>query len=367
MSDLKYWVAFNQIPGIGRARFSLLEKCFPSMEQAWSASPSQLKAAGLDARTIDSILELRPRIVPDAEVERLERCRVQALTWNDPAFPRRLKEIYDVPPVLYVKGDITPDDEWAIAVVGTRHATMYGREATQQIVSQLVRNHITVVSGLARGIDSIAHRAALDAGGRTIAVFGCGLDVIYPAENARLAQEIAEHGALVSDYPLGARPKAQNFPLRNRIMSGMSLGVLVTESGASGGALITARFALEQNREVFAIPGSIFSVQSRGTNRLVQEGAKLVNDVSDILEELNLTMIPQQLELAPPPAPVDQIEALLLQQLSRQPTHIDQVCRQSRLPIATVSGTLALMELKGMVRQLGGMNYVLAQEMRTRS
>ncbi|MFC2058962.1 DNA-processing protein DprA, partial [Chloroflexota bacterium] len=243
-------------------------------------------------------------------------------------------------------------------------ATVYGREVTARIVAELVQNRITVVSGLARGIDSVAHRAALDMGGRTIAVFGCGLDVIYPPENARLAEAVAERGALVSEYPLGTRPRAENFPRRNRIMSGLSLGVLVTEAGESSGALLTANHALEQNREVFAITGSILSPQSRGANRLVQEGAKMVRDAGDILEELNLTMIPRQLELEQPVA-ADETESRLLRHLSQEPTHIDEVCRHSGLPIATVSGTLALMELKGIVRQLGGMNYVLARQART--
>jgi DNA processing protein len=214
---------------------------------------------------------------------------------------------------------------------------------------------------LARGVDTIAHRSALEAGGRTIAVFGCGLDIVYPAENLKLAQAIMEHGALVSDYPLGTKPKAENFPRRNRIMSGLSLGVLVTEAGKSSGALLTANLALEQNREVFAIPGSILSPTCRGTNHLIQNGAKLVLDANDILEELNLTMVPQQLEMKEL-IPSDEIEAQLLRQLSPEPAHIDELCHSSGLPISVISSTLALMELKGMVRHLGNMNYVLARE-----
>jgi DNA processing protein len=231
------------------------------------------------------------------------------------------------------------------------------------IAGDLARSGVTIISGLARGIDSVAHRSALDAGGRTIAVFACGLDIVYPAENLRLAQAIMERGALVSDYPLGTRPKAEHFPRRNRIMSGMSLGTLVVEAGEESGALITARLALEQNREVFAVPGSILSPSSRGTNRLIQDGAKLVRGVKDILEELNLTAVPQQLEMREV-VPADETESLVLKRLSAEPTHIDEVCRQSGLPVSTVSSTLAIMELKGMVRQVGGMNYVLAREVR---
>jgi DNA processing protein len=361
MSEVKYWVGFNLIPGIGRVRFSQLINHFGDLETAWHASPAELKAAGLDERIVPRLTNVRAKISLDAEMERLERYRVKVLTWNDPAFPPRLKEIYDVPPVLYVRGELTAEDEWAIATVGTRRATMYGREVTERIVSSLARSKITIVSGLARGIDSIAHRAALDAGGRTVAVFACGLDVVYPPENLKLAQAIMEHGALVSDYHLGTKPKAENFPRRNRIMSGLSLGVLVTEAGESSGALITANLALEQNREVFAVPGSVLSPASQGTNRLIQDGAKLVRDADDILEELNLTVVPQQLEMKEL-IPADETESLLLRQLGHEPTHIDDVCRQSRLPVSVVSSTLALMELKGMVRQLGGMNYVLARE-----
>jgi len=241
------------------------------MEYAWTASAGELRKAGLDSKSVDTIVNLRPRISLDAEMESLERYKVKVLTYNSPAYPQRLKEIYDYPPVLYVRGNLLPEDECCLAVVGTRRATVYGRQVTEEIVSDLARNKITIISGLAKGIDSIAHRATLEASGRTIAVFGCGLDIVYPAENAKLAREIMEHGALISEYPLGIRPKADNFPRRNRIMSGMSLGVLVVEAGESSGALITANQALEQNRDVFAIPGSILSPASKGTNHLIQE------------------------------------------------------------------------------------------------
>jgi DNA processing protein len=358
MSDLQYWVAFSRIPGVGRVRFSQLTGYFGNLENAWRASHSDLRSAGLDARTIDNIVAMRAEIEPGAEMEKLARHGVKAVRCDDPVFPPRLKEIYDVPPLIYIRGTLVPEDEWTIAVVGTRRATVYGREVTERLVAELVHNRITVVSGLARGIDSIAHRAALKAGGHTIAVFACGLDLVYPAENERLAQEIMKSGALVSEYALGTRPKAENFPRRNRILAGLSLGVLVTEADEGSGALITADLALEQNREVFAVPGSMLSPTSRGTNRLIQHGAKLVTSAQDILEELNLTMIPRQMEMREV-VPADDTESLLLQCLSHEPTHIDDVCHSSRLPIATVSSALAVMELKGLVRQQGGMNYTL--------
>jgi DNA processing protein len=359
--DLKYWVALNRITGLGRVRYSLMERHFPSMEEAWNASASELKAAGLEGKLAARVVSERADISPDAEIERLAKHNVTALTWHDPAYPPRLKEIYDLPPVLFVRGQLTAADEWCLAVVGTRRPTPYGRQVAEEMSYRLAQNSICVVSGLARGVDSIAHRAALDAGGRTVAVLACGLDIVYPPEHAKLALEIAERGALVSDYPLGTQPRGDFFPRRNRIMSGLSLGVLVVEGDVKSGAMITARLALEQDREVFAVPGSIFSAQSRGTNSLIQDGAKLVQRVEDVLEELNLTMVPQQIEMEEN-VPATDTEAALLRHISREPAHVDEVCRESGLPIATVSSVLAMLELKGLVRQMGPMSYVRARE-----
>src|SRR3990170_2388236 len=359
--ELKYWVALNCITGLGRVRYSLLESHFPSMMDAWNAGPTELRAAGFDAKLVSRIVSARASISPDAEFERLAKHNISALTWHDPAYPARLKEIYDLPPLLYVRGELTAADEWCVAVVGTRRPTPYGRQVAEELSYGLAQSRICVVSGLARGIDSIAHRAALDAGGRTLAVLACGLDIVYPPEHAKLAMEIAERGALVSDYPPGTQPLGVYFPRRNRIMAGLSLGVLVVEGDFKSGAIITARLALEQDREVFAVPGSIFSVQSRGTNSLIKEGAKLVQGVEDVLEELNLTMVPQQLEMKEA-MPATDTEAGLLRHISREPVHVDDVCRQSGLPIATVSSVLAMLELKGLVRQMGPMSYVRARE-----
>ena len=221
---------------------------------------------------------------------------------------------------------------------------------------------MTIVSGLARGIDAAAHVSALDAGGRTIAVLGCGIDQVYPPEHAKLAQMIIEHGALISDYPVGMKPDAANFPARNRIISGLSLGVLFVEGDQVSGAMITCNFALEQDREVFAVPGNIFRRESRGPNKLIRESrAKLVTGVQDILEELNLTMIAEK-QAVRSIIPSNETEAVLIKYLSADPTHVDELRQQSGLPIAQVTSTLALMELKGMVMQMGGMNYVLARE-----
>jgi DNA processing protein len=363
--ELKYWVAFSRIPGVGRIRLAQLKGYFGSLREAWKAPESQLKQTGLDSRTVAALSALRPGISPDAEVDKLKRHKVDALVCDDPLYPARLREIYDYPPVLYVRGVLPAQDEACLAIVGTRRPTIYGRQVTEEIVGDLARSNVAIISGLARGIDSVAHRTALDAGGVTVAVFGSGLDIVYPAENAKLAQAILERGALVSEYPLGVKPKPEYFPLRNRIMSGLSLGVLVVEAGEKSGALITAHQAVEQNREVFAVPGSILSPASQGTNRLIQEGAKLVRSYTDILEELNLTIVVQQAKIEGF-FPAEQSatctsESAILRQLSSEPNHIDEICRRSGLPMPEVSSTLAVLELKGVARQVGNMNYVLVR------
>jgi DNA processing protein len=362
LEQLKYWLAFNKVRGIGRVRFKLLENHFDSMEAAWSASESELRAAGLDRRTIRSVADGRQKFDPDAEAELLLKSGVRAFTWHDDDYPAQLKEIYDLPPLIYVKGNLTPDDERSVAVVGTRNPSHYGRQVAEQLVYDIASAGVTIVSGLARGVDGIAHRIALDAGQRTIAVLGSGVDIIYPREHTSLSERIAENGALISELTLGTRPDARNFPRRNRIMSGMTLGTLVIEAGARSGALITARQALEENREVFAVPGSIFSPNSEGTNRLIRESAaKLVTACEDVLEELNLSAVAQQIEMAAL-FPEDENEAELLRYITFDPVHVDDVCRSSGRSAPDVSSTLAMMELKGLVRQVGGMNYVRLRE-----
>ncbi len=361
MDDLKYWVAFNRVPGMGTVRFRALEQAFATLEAAWKASASELRAV-LDQRTVTNIVARHPTIDPDQEMEMLRRAGVTALTWHSPAYPHRLKEIHDPPPVLYLKGTLLPQDERSVAVVGTRKASAYGREAASLLAGDLARHLVTVVSGLARGIDAIAHQAALDAGGRTIAVLGNGLDVVYPPEHRDLAQRIlAAGGALVSEFPLGTPPEGRNFPRRNRIISGMTLGTLVVEAGEQSGAQWTVEHALQQGREVFAVPGSIFSPASQLTNHLIKDGAKLVVGYQDILEELNLTAVAKQIEFQPLLAS-STLEDQILSYLSLEPAHIDEVSRASGLPIPTVSGTLAMMELQGLVRQTGGMRYVRTRE-----
>ncbi|GMU39250.1 MAG: DNA processing protein DprA [Chloroflexota bacterium] len=362
LADLPYWLALHRVHRLGSVRFGLLERAFPTMEEAWRASEGALIEAGLDARTAREVSRAKDEIDPLAEVDRLQAAGVTALPRIAPGYPSRLREIDDAPPVIYVRGEWRAEDEWSVAVVGTRRATAYGRQVAAEFARGLAANGVTVVSGLARGVDTIAHRTALESGGRTVAVLANGLDTIYPPENRRLAEEIAERGAVIADYPLGTKPRADFFPRRNRILSGLTLGTLVVEGDHTSGAMITAKFAGEQNREVFAVPGSIFSPQSRGPLGLIRDGATPVMSANDILEALNLTMIGAQLDFGRAAPPESDEERRLMAVLTREPAHIDEVTRRAGLAAAVVSGTLALLELKGLVRDVGGHQFVRVRE-----
>jgi DNA processing protein len=346
------------VQGIGPARMRRLLDYFGDAETAWYATLGDLAGAGLESRVAEALVETRRTVDLDREMERLEAAGARALTRDSEDYPERLREVADSPPVLYLLGDLVQSDGWAVAVVGTRRATHYGREVTARLASELAQAGITVISGLARGIDTEAHRAALEGGGRTIAVLGSGVNVIYPPENRGLAERIIseERGAIVSEFPLGAQPEAVNFPARNRIISGLSLGVLVVEAGERSGALITVTFALEQGRDVFAVPGPITSRMSDGPNRLLKQGAKCVTEVRDILEELHIEMVTEHVEAARS-LPADPTERMLLGFLQESTQHIDDLTNRSGLPASTISAVLTMMELKGMVRHLGGMQY----------
>ncbi|HEU5229530.1 MAG TPA: DNA-processing protein DprA [Ktedonobacteraceae bacterium] len=364
LDELAYWIAFSRVLGIGPVRFKLLLDFFKGdVAAAWKASREDLTAIGLDQRTIQAFLKQRATIIPHQELEKLERLRIRVITWKDETYPPLLKKIEYAPPVLYVCGTLTEDDrQYALGIVGTRKMSTYGRQVTERFAGELAKGKITIVSGLALGVDTVAHTAALDAGGRTIAVLASGLDIIYPAGNYQLARRIVEsgQGALLTAFPLGVRPESGNFPARNHIISGLSLGVLVTEAPHQSGALITANSALEQGREVFAVPGGIFSPGGIGVNKLIQEGAHPVTNVQDILANLNLFMVPQHVE-AQAILPDNAEEHTLLSLLSHDPRHIDDLIRESTLPADIVSATLTVMELKGMVKQMGGMQYILAR------
>ena len=374
-ADIKFWVALNRIPQLGTVRFRRLEQFFGGLENAWNANVSELKAAGLEDRPAQEIAAARNNSSPDEEINALLKAEVSVVSWNDELYPARLKQIPDPPPIIYYKGTLLQSDERAVAVVGTRNPTSYGREAAAVLSRDLAGNGITVVSGLARGIDGIAHRTALQNGGRTFAVLAGGLDSVYPKEHAGLFQQVQTQGAVISEQPLGVKPDARSFPRRNRLISGMTLGTVVVEAAEGSGARWTVYQALEQDREVFCVPGSIFSPASNFTNRMIQEGAKLVTSCSDILEELNilsingvdLSGVNQQAELdlgadrvlaGGVPDGDDSEEAVLLGHLDDNPVHIDEIGRRAGLAITSVNSMLTLLELKGMVRQVGCMHYV---------
>jgi DNA processing protein len=364
MTDKRYWIGFNLIKGIGSVRMQALIQHFGDLELAWTAAPADLARAGLGLKVIERVVQARQNVDLQKLWDRIESQGIKILTWEDTAYPQRLKETEQPPPILYIRGDYLLDDVFSVAIVGTRRVTAYGRQITEELSAFLASNGITVISGLARGVDAIAHQTALKAGGRTIGVLGSGVDKIYPPEHRALAEKMMERGAIISDYAPGTPPDASNFPPRNRIISGLSLAVVVIEAGETSGALITAEFAAEQGREVFAVPGSILAPQSKGTNKLIQKGALPLLSVDDLMQALDLTRVGEQ-KAARKIIPTDETEARLMHVLGEEPVHVDEIRNQTELPIEKVSATLALMELKGMVRQVGGMNYVAVREVQS--
>lgn len=361
LPEKAYWVGLNHVKGIGPVRMQALLSYFGSAYEAWIATREMLHHAGLGPTVINSLHEIRQNITLDDVWADIHTKGITVCTWEDSNYPSRLKEIEKSPPVLYIRGSITRNDSWAVAVVGTRKMTSYGKQVTQEVSRALARNGITVVSGLARGVDGTAHRSALDAGGRTLAVLGCGVDRVYPPEHRKLAEATISNGALISDYSPGTPPDGINFPPRNRIISALSLAVIVIEASKRSGALITAAFAAEQGREVFSVPGNIYAPQSKGSNILVQQGARVLLNVQDVLETMNLAMVNEHRE-ARQVLPSDKKEAALYKVLSDEPHHVDEIHKAVKLPIDEVSSTLALMELKGLVRHVGGMKYVAVHE-----
>jgi len=360
-AERAHWVALLRVSGLGPVKFGRLLESFGSATAAWAAPLSELRAVGLDARTSEALIAFRSGHDPLASHARIVQQGIDVVTLRDAGYPPLLKEIYAPPPVIFQRGSVLPDDQLALAVVGTRGASAYGRLVTERFVSALVENGVTIVSGLARGIDAVAHRAALQAGGRTIAVLGSGVDTIYPSEHRGLAEAVVANGALLSEYAPGTKAERDNFPARNRLIAGMTRGTLVVEAGEVSGALITARMALEQNREVFAVPGNVTSAASAGVNALIRSGeAKLVARVEDILEELNPGLVTEQLRLTDL-LPDNELESVVLRALSAEPLHADDLARATDLPIATVSSTLTMLEMKGIVKHAGGMVYARAR------
>jgi DNA processing protein len=355
-----WWFALKSIPLVGNVTFRRLLERFDSPERVLKASTGELsRVKGVGAPVVASIKSHDYRAGAERECEAVARSGARVVTFVAPDYPKALLEIPDPPPYLYVKGELC-GSETAIAVVGSRRASPYGMLVTTKLATALAERGVTVVSGMARGVDTAAHRGALNGGGRSIGVLGCGIDVIYPPENRKLFDEMTGKGAIVSEFPMGTLPLAENFPRRNRIISGMSRGVLVVEATENSGSLITARLALDQGREVFAVPGNINSSASRGTNRLIKEGAKLVESVEDILEELPErcgrtvpASVGPDLGLAPR-------EAGLYTLLADAPLHIDDLIAKSGLTVGEVSATLLRLELMGAVMQLPGKIFAIS-------
>jgi len=350
--DLKYWLGLSLVGGLGPKIFRSLYTHFGSARAIWEARETELLSLGLSERVLDSLTEVKNKGV-EGELERVRSLGIKLIRFTDKEYPGNLKKISSPPFLLYTKGEILPRDELSLAVVGTRKFTDYGKRATAKIVGDLASSGLVIVSGLALGIDSAAHRAALEVGGRTIAVLGHGLDQVYPPENWELAFKISKSGALVSEFPLGFPPVSGNFPARNRIIAGLSLGTLVCEAPEKSGALITASQTTEEGRPVFALSGSIFSPQSVGTARLVQDGAKLIVSAEDILSELDVKARSVGIK-AREIIPETEEESAILKSLGDDLLYVDEICRRSELSAAKVSSTLTEMGIKGMVEELGG-------------
>jgi DNA processing protein len=363
MSDLKYWAALNAFQKFGPVRFNKIKKYFVNMEEAFKSSAKVLIAAGIEESVAEEFIIKRSQINPDKIMEELDREKISLLTIEDQNYSHLLKEIYNPPWLLYYKGNIDLNNEFTIGVVGTRKISSYGRMVTESIVKDLINNNLTIVSGLALGVDSVAHETTVRSGGKTIAVLGTGLDrqSIYPSANKYLFDQIIlNNGGIISEFPPGTQPLRYNFPLRNRIISGLSLGILVIEAGEKSGALITADLALEQNREVFAVPGSIFSESSKGPNRIIKLGARAVTSAQDIIEAFNLKQAISQIETKKI-IPESKEEEIILSFLSHEPLHVDELRHLAKLDTSVINSTLTIMEIKGMVRNLGGMMYVLSR------
>lgn len=368
LAQWREWLALRSVHGVGNVSFRLLLERFDSPQAVFAASVARLTDAGLQPAVARAIVSFDQWGAVDAELEQIVRAGVRLVTQADSEYPKNLTHIHDPPPFVYIRGSLEPQDQVAVAIVGARSASPYGRDVTRQLARDLAHRRVTVVSGLARGIDAEAHRAALEAGGRTIGVLGSGLDVLYPSEHRRLARDMTQHGAVLSEFALGSQPEAGHFPYRNRVISGLSLGTVVIEAAEKSGSLITARCALEQNREVFAVPGHITASRSRGPHDLIKQGAKLVESVEDILVEIAPT-VPVRAEaqdgtgaVSGQPglsaiAALEPDEELLVKLFDGEPLHVNVLIARSGLGPARVLEVLLGLELKGMVSQLPGTHF----------
>lgn len=362
MMDIGYWVSLHRTLFFHAKKYIWLKKCFKSAQEIWQSSRNQLKKIGLTDLEIDKIVNNRNKIKPDQELNKLLNLNVRVIFYDDELYPENLRNIFNPPAMLYLRGILKPEDYKSIAIVGARKATPYGAMMAEKIAGDLANNGVCVVSGMARGIDTAAHKGCLNKNGRTIAVLGCGVDVVYPQENKKLMSGIMATGAVISEFPLGTMPLPIYFPIRNRIISGLSLGTVVVEAAEKSGSLITADQALEQGREVFAVPGNITSNFSKGPHKLIKQGAKIVENVQDILEEfpwLFGTLKKSPLLIPSGPTQLTLDENIIFRFLSAEPIHIDNLIGLTGLPSGKTASQLMVMELKGLVRQLPGQFYVI--------
>ena len=356
MECAKAWIALSLVKGIGENRLRALVDAFGSPQEVFRSSLSGLMEKGSLSRSVaEEIVRFNDESLVDQHLKLMEKHDVRLMTFGDEDYPQNLRQLSHAPPMIYIKGEIRQEDRLAVAVIGSRKATSYGRLMAQKLVSGLATSGITIVSGMARGVDTVAHRAALDSGGRTIAVLGSGLDVIYPPENHSLMEEIVSRGAVLSEFPMGTEPLGGNFPARNRVISGLSLGVVAVEAGQKSGVFSTVRWAADQGRDVFAVPGSVFSGLSTGTNILIKNGAKLTTDVADILEELNLELPPARPRQSPR---LSQEETVVLGVLDSVPAHVDDVCQKVNLPVSRTLTVLLSLEMRELIAQLPGKLFV---------
>lgn len=373
--NIEHWLKLKNADGVGPVIFSRLLNHFGSIENILGTSVSELKRVeGLGSNKAERIAASREKTDVTAEIGLAEKLGVWIINLKDERYPALLKQIYDPPPVLYIKGTLTESDNLSVAIVGARRCSLYGSEQSSRLAHILASAGFTVCSGMAMGIDTAAHQGALAAGGRTIAVQGCGLSRVYPPENKKLFEAIAESGACVSELPLSYEPLSENFPPRNRIIAGLSLGTIVIEAGSGSGSLLTAKAALEYNREVMAVPGKIDSPLSRGANRLIKQGAKLVETVEDVMETLGYVgsrlnrhvgeisdSITAKVE-----APLFDISQLNLshseksvyEYLHTDPTHLEQIIAELELPAGSVNAAMVSLRLKGLVKQMPGNMFV---------
>ncbi|MFA5072486.1 MAG: DNA-processing protein DprA [Nitrospirota bacterium] len=348
-----YWIGLSSIPGVGRMTFRKLVSHFGSPESVLSATRNDLKkVAGLSDKVVEGITQSRWQEFAEREVAQASEKNVAIIIMNDPGYPENLRTIADPPLYLYVRGTLQPDDTRAVAIVGTRKPTHYGRTITHRMAYELAANGFTIVSGMARGIDTQAHRGALAAGGKTIAVLGCGIDIAYPSENKALMEEIAAHGAIVSENPLGTKPEAGYFPARNRIISGLARGTVIIEAAEDSGSLITAKNAHEQQRKLFAVPGNVGSTTSRGPNSLIKDGAILAETAGDIVRALGGTIKPNKKQSQIPSLTPE--EQAVFTCITHEPKHIDVLLHECRSSAGILSGILVSLELKGLAKQLPG-------------